>query len=81
MIGIPLELDGATFAGANVEAAARRAFLAGRRVDDREARRDLLGLDDIGDQLLYGILATAGCSRASTHTDELQKIATIDFGH
>jgi hypothetical protein len=30
---------------------------------------------------LDGIIATAGRSCAGTHTDELQKIAAIDFGH
>jgi hypothetical protein len=81
VIGISLELDRATLAGAHVEAAAGRALLAGRRIEDGDPRRGLLGLNHVGNQLLDVLRTAAGSRTAGTHSDELQEIATIEFGH
>ncbi len=77
---VALELDRAAFAGLHVKTAGRGALGARRRVVDGDAGRDLFGLDDVGDELVRGFAADGG-GGSRGEADDLQKIATIEFGH
>jgi len=81
VIGIALELHGATLAGAHVESAGGGALLTRGGVDNGQPRRDLLGLNDVGDEFLDGVRAPGGRGRASARTDQLQEFSTIKIGH
>src|SRR5580765_3685933 len=60
MLGIPFQLDRPAFASLYVQPAARRAFGAGAGVVGGNARNLVLGLNQVGNQLLYPLSRTAG---------------------
>ncbi len=81
VLRISLELDGPPVEGLDVEPTGRGTFPAGRGVIERDARRDQLGLDHVGDQLLHVVGAAGRRGGSGADSDELQKIATVDLRH
>ncbi len=80
MLGVALEFDRPALARLHVEPASCGALLARGRVVDCDPRRDLLGLDHIGDQLVRGFTSHSGCGTRGEAND-FQKVATIELGH
>ena len=81
MLRVALQLDGAALPRLHMQAAAHGALGAGGGVDDGVARRDLLGLHHIGNQLLHMVGAAGGGSGASAGAGQLEEIAAVEFGH
>ncbi len=81
VLRISLELDGPPLEGLDVEPTGRGTFPAGRGVVERNSRRDQLGLDHVGDQLLHVVRAASRRRGGGAGAGELQKIATVDLSH
>ena len=81
MLRVALELDRAALSCLHVQTARRRTFLTGRGVDDRNPRSNLLGLDDVRNQLVRSITATRGHCGTGGEADDFQEVTTIELGH